>query len=55
MWEIWKNVHKFETLFHSDLVISVCQDLVSMHIHVKYECSTIKHKEEEAKNYREKK
>ena len=36
-----KNVHKFENLGHSNLVISGCLDQVSMHICVKYEGSVI--------------
>ena len=45
MWEI-ENVHKFERLGHSDLVISVCIDPVSMHICVRYEGSMIKQRQE---------
>ena len=36
-----KNVHKFEILRHSDLVICVCLALVLPYIYVKYECSMI--------------
>lgn len=31
-----KNVYKFENLGHSDLVVSACLGLVSIHICVKY-------------------
>ena len=37
------NIHKFENIDCSDLVISVCLDLISIHIHVRYEGSKIKH------------
>ena len=36
-----KNVHKFENLGQSDLLLSVCLDLVSMYICVKYDGSVI--------------
>ena len=38
-----RNVRNFENVAHSDLVISVCLDLVSMHIYVIYEGSMINH------------
>ena len=38
MWQIEKN---FETFIHSDLIISVCLDLVLMYIYVKYEGSMV--------------
>ena len=38
-----KNVHKLENLGHSDLLISVCLDLVSIHIYVRCEGSMINH------------
>ena len=31
-----KNVHKFENLGHINLVTTVCLDLISVHIYVKY-------------------
>ena len=36
LWQL-KNAHILENIGHSDLVISVCLALVSMHIYVKYE------------------
>ena len=38
-----KNVHNFDNLGRSDLVISMCLDLASMYICVEYECSMINH------------
>ena len=43
MLQIEKNVHNFENLGDSDLVIYVCLDLTSMYTSVKYEGSVINH------------
>ena len=36
-----KNGHKFGNIDHNDIVVSMCLDLISMHICVTYEGSVI--------------